>query len=90
MIQMAQGHPHIIQERGQGSCQRGNKLACILYSDQLLHGDDVLNGEISVVGGTDECEEFNSAISPRRQVCQANTSQDDFDQLRRNSCERNR
>ena len=84
---MAQGHPHIIQERGQGSCQRGNKLACILYSDllsfvslvyQLLHGDDVLNGEISVVGGTDECEEFNSAISPRRQVCQANTSQDDF------------
>ena len=70
---MAQGPPHIIQERGQGSCQRGNKLACILYSDllsfvslvyQLLHGDDVLNGEIADVGGTGECEGFNSVISP--------------------------
>ena len=75
------------QEQGQGSRQRGNKSTCILYSDllsyvslvyQLLCGDDLLNGEIADVGETGECEGFNSAISPRRQVRQANTSQDNF------------
>ena len=77
-------------ERGRGSRQRGNKLTCTLYSDlssyvsfmyKLLRGDDDLNGEIVDVGGTGECEGFNSAISPRRQVRQArqaNTSQDDY------------
>jgi superfamily II DNA helicase RecQ len=74
------------QEQGRAR-QRGTKSICVLYSDlssyvslvyQLLCGDDDTTGDIAEAEGSGECVGFDSAISPRRQVRRANTSQHDF------------
>ena len=74
------------QERGRGSRQPGVRSTCVLYADlssyvfllcQLLHGSD--HADITVEAQSGECEDFNSAISPRRPPARpANTSQEDF------------
>jgi len=75
------------QERGRGSRQRGTESLCTVYSTlssyaslvyQLLCGNDDTCGDETQTEGTQECEGFNPAISPRRPDRQANTSQHDF------------
>ncbi len=84
-LQMRFDWPHDLltyfQERGRGSRQRGSKSICILYADLHSYVSLVsqLVGEVDsrVVDetATSECDGFNSAILPRRQVRQqANTS----------------
>jgi hypothetical protein len=60
------------QERERGSCSQGEQLTCIVYGD--LSSNVYLRSQVLVVGNndnnntpsTDECNGYNSAISPQK------------------------
>ncbi len=76
--------PTYFQEQGRGSQQKGIASTCILYADLSLyvflvlqqlnrHTDNAVDA-----GSTAECNGYNSAILPRWQQRQVNTSNVDF------------
>jgi hypothetical protein len=71
------------QEQGRGSQQNGSKSICMLYAN-LSSYVSLVSQIVGVADCTDEetrtseYDGYNSAISPRCQVPQANTSQFDF------------
>ena len=75
------------QERGRGSRQRGARSTCVLYADlssyvylvsQILSGSDTSTAVTTQIPSMEQCEGFNSAISPRLPRRRASTSHEDF------------